>query len=45
MKRFGVLPDDFDLDRHPINVFETDQKYWRQFWYRPQSERKWAYLE
>ena len=45
MKKFGVLPDDFDLDRYPINVFETDQKYWRQFWYRPQSEAKWAYLE
>jgi len=45
MKRFGVLPDDFDLGRDPIDVFETDQKYWKQFWYRPQSEAKWAYLE
>jgi hypothetical protein len=45
MKRFGVLPDDFNLARDPIDVFETDQKYWKQFWYRPQSEAKWAYLE
>jgi hypothetical protein len=45
MKRFGVLPEDFDLRRDPIDVFETDQEYWRLFWYRPQSEPKWAYLE
>ncbi|MHC4169727.1 MAG: HzsA-related protein, partial [Planctomycetota bacterium] len=45
MKRFGVLPADFDLSRDPIDVFETDQRYWEQFWYRPQSEAKWAYLE
>ena len=45
MKRFGVLPADFDLRRDPIDVFETDQKYWELFWYRPRSEAKWAYLE
>ncbi len=45
MKRFGVLPAEFDLSRDPIDVFETDQQYWKQFWYRPKSEAKWAYLE
>ena len=45
MKRFGVLPADFDLSRDPIDVFETDQRYWKLFWYRPDSEDKWAYLE
>ena len=45
MKRFGVLPLEFDLGRDPIDVFETDQRYWKQFWYRPQSDAKWAYLE
>jgi hypothetical protein len=45
MKRFGVLPAKFDLSRDPIDVFETDQRYWKQFWCRPQSDAKWAYLE
>jgi len=44
MKKFGVLPADFDASRDPIDVFETDQRYWQLFWYRPQSERKWSYL-
>jgi hypothetical protein len=45
MKKFDVLPADFDLDQDPIDVFETDQQYWKQFWYRPDTEAKWAYLE
>jgi len=45
MKRFGVLPEDFDLRRDSIDVFETDQEYWKLFWYQPQGEPKWAYLE
>jgi hypothetical protein len=45
MKRFGVLPARFDVSRDPIDVFETDQQYWKQFWCRPQSQDKWAYLE
>jgi hypothetical protein len=44
MKRFGVLPPEFDPGRDPIDVFEADQAYWKQFWYRPDSENKWAYL-
>ncbi|MCP4591980.1 MAG: hypothetical protein GY842_14695, partial [bacterium] len=44
MKKFGVLPDRFDLSLDPIDVFETDQRYWRLFWYRPESKRKWSYL-
>lgn len=45
MKRFGVLPTDFDLSRDSIDVFETDQQYWKLFWYRPKKEAKWAFLE
>jgi hypothetical protein len=45
MKKFGVLPAEFDFSRESINVFETDQKYWELFWYRPDSENKWAYIE
>jgi len=36
MKRDGVLPADFDLKNpSPINPYELDQKYWRQFWVNP----------
>jgi len=45
MKRFGVLPAQFDPDRNPIDVFRTDQEYWKLFWCRPNRENKWAYLE
>ena len=35
MKRFGVLPESFDLAKDPINPYETDKAYWRSLWYRP----------
>ncbi|UCG48027.1 MAG: hypothetical protein JSU94_21430 [Phycisphaerales bacterium] len=45
MKRFGVLGPRFDLTAEPLDFFETDERYWKLFWYRPGSEAKWAYLE
>jgi len=45
MKRFGVLSPQLNLSRDPIDVFETDREYWKLFWYRPDSEDKWTYLE
>lgn len=35
MKRFGVLPENFDLAKDPIDPYETDRAYWRSLWYRP----------
>ena len=35
MKRFGVLPESFDLAKDPIDPYETDQAYWRSLWYHP----------
>jgi hypothetical protein len=35
MKKFGILPRSFDLAKDEIDVFETDQAYWRSLWYRP----------
>ncbi|MDH4239000.1 MAG: hypothetical protein OEW48_05525 [Phycisphaerae bacterium] len=45
MKRFGVLKPEFNLDRGPIDIFETDQRYWKLFWYEPGNEKKWAFIE
>jgi hypothetical protein len=39
------LKPEFNLDREPIDIFETDQRYWKLFWYHPRNEKKWAYLD
>ncbi len=35
MKRYGILPDDFDAQTDPIDVYAVDEAYWRSFWHRP----------
>lgn len=35
MKRYGILPDTFDRAKDPIDVFETDQRYWQSLWHHP----------
>jgi hypothetical protein len=35
MKRYGVLPESFDLANDPIDVYATDDAYWRSMWHRP----------
>jgi len=35
MKRFGVLPQNIDLTKDPINPYETDKAYWRSLWHQP----------
>ena len=34
MKRYGILPDDFDV-ADPIDVYATDERYWRSLWHVP----------
>jgi hypothetical protein len=34
MKRFGILPATVDAD-DPIDVYATDQAYWRSLWWLP----------
>ena len=35
MRRFGMLPENFDAATDPIDVYQLDQKYWQSFWHRP----------
>jgi len=35
MKRYGVLPQSFDAAKGPIDVYQTDQKYWESMWHKP----------
>jgi hypothetical protein len=35
MIRYGILPANFDLTKHPVDVYETDRAYWRSLWYQP----------
>ncbi len=37
MKRYGLLPETFDLAKDPINVYEMDRTYWDSFIYKPAS--------
>jgi cytochrome c553 len=32
MKRYGVLPQAFDLEKDPFDPFAVDQAYWRSLW-------------
>jgi hypothetical protein len=34
MQRYGVLPVTFDSERDPIDVYATDDAYWRSLWHR-----------
>ena len=39
MKRFGILSSRFDAAKDPIDVYETDQAYWRSLWHHPSAEQ------
>jgi hypothetical protein len=34
MKRYGILPPNFDSATDPINPYDVDEQYWRSFWSR-----------
>lgn len=34
MQRFGILPADYRSD-DPIDVYETDRRYWQAMWHQP----------
>jgi hypothetical protein len=40
MKRYGVLPEDFDLGKDPIDVYAVDQRYWSSMWHKPGSKER-----
>lgn len=37
MKRFGILPETFDIAKDPFDPFVVDQAYWRSAWPKPQA--------
>ena len=38
MKKYGIVPNDFDPTQQPVDVYELDQKYWRASWYNARAE-------
>jgi hypothetical protein len=43
MKRYGILPESFDINKDPIDCYAVDQAYWKSFWYKSpitSTERK-----
>ena len=37
MKRFGILPADFDIYKDPVDVYETDERYWCSLHWQPRT--------
>ncbi len=37
MKRYGILPETLG-DDDPIDVYQTDQAYWKSLWHRPAAK-------
>ena len=37
MKRYGILPE-HHRGGGPINVYDTDRRYWESFWHRPEPK-------
>jgi arylsulfatase A-like enzyme len=37
MKRFGILPENFDPAKDSIDPYETDRAYWRSLWHQSQT--------
>jgi hypothetical protein len=40
MKQYGVLPGSFELGKSPLDVYATDQAYWRSLWCQPVNPNK-----
>jgi len=34
MKRYGIIPEDFDRDKDTIDVYAADRAYWKSFWHK-----------
>jgi len=37
MKRYGILPPTLQA-ADPIDVYDTDRRYWRSFWHQPAAQ-------
>ncbi len=37
MKRYGILPENHG-DGDPINVYDTDRRYWESLWHQPAAK-------
>jgi hypothetical protein len=35
LKRYGILPQEYDLKSSPLDYFAADQKYWQSLWHQP----------
>jgi mono/diheme cytochrome c family protein len=35
MKRYGILPPDFDPAKQQVDVYDLDRRYWEALWHQP----------
>lgn len=43
MKRYGILPADFDIDKEDVDVYKLDELYWKHLWYYPEGKSRPGY--
>lgn len=43
MKRYGVLPPEFDVNTHNVDIYQLDDYYWRSLWYDPDGSNAPGY--
>jgi len=39
MKKYGILPANFNAEKEMLDVYKVDRKYWNSFSYRPDKEK------
>ena len=43
MKRYGVLPANFNIDKDDVDIYKLDEWYWRHLWYYPEGKNRPGY--
>ncbi|UDQ98906.1 hypothetical protein AAEX28_02180 [Lentisphaerota bacterium WC36G] len=38
MKKYGVIHEDFDINKDKIDFYQTDRIYWESMWHYPQND-------
>ena len=45
LKRFGVLPETFDVNKEKFDIYDLDKRYWESLWYYPTGSKKPKHFE
>ena len=40
MKKYGILPDSYDRDKDPIDIYKVESRYFESLWHYPDEAKK-----